>query len=60
MNKDPLNEWKSLASDELKGKPLESLNWASPEDITIKPLYTKKDLDNVSHLDELPGLANFS
>jgi len=60
VNKDPLNEWKSLASDELKGKPLESLNWASPEDITIKPLYTKKDLDNVSHLDELPGLANFS
>ncbi len=60
MNKDPLSEWKSLASDELKGKPLESLNWASPEDIIIKPLYTKKDLDNVSHLDELPGLANFS
>ncbi len=60
MSKDYLNKWKSLASKELKGKPLESLNWVSPEDITIKPLYTKRDLENVSHLDELPGLAYYS
>jgi len=60
VNKDSLSKWKSLASDELKGKPLESLNWVSSENIIIKPLYTKKDLETVSHLDELPGLANFS
>ena len=60
MTKDPLSSWKSLALDELKGKPLESLNWITPENITIKALYTRSDVETVSHLNELPGLANFS
>ena len=60
MTKDPLSSWKSLALDELKGKPLESLNWLTPENITIKALYTRSDVETVSHLNELPGLANFS
>ena len=60
MTEDLLNKWQSLVSNELKGKSLESLNWTTPEDIAIKPLYTKSDLEDVSHLNELPGLANFS
>ena len=60
MTKDPLSSWKSLALDELKGKPLESLNWTTPENITIKALYTRSDVETVPHLNELPGLANFS
>ena len=60
MTKDPLSSWKSLALDELKGKPLESLNWITPENITIKALYTRSDVETVPHLNELPGLANFS
>ncbi len=60
MIKDLLSKWKSLASEELKGKSLNTLNWMTPEGIVIKPLYTKSDLETVSHLNELPGLANFS
>ena len=60
MTKDPLSSWKSLALDELKGQPLDSLNWLTPENITIKALYTRSDVETVSHLNELPGLANFS
>ena len=50
MNKDQLNRWKTLASKELKDKTIDSLNWLTPEDIIIKPLYTENDLENINHL----------
>ena len=49
MNKDQINRWKTLANKELKDKTIDSLNWLTPEDITIKPLYTENDLENISH-----------
>ena len=60
MNKDQINRWKTLASKELKDKTIDSLNWLTPEDITIKPLYTENDLENINHLNELPGLDSYS
>ena len=60
MNKDQINRWKTLANKELKDKTIDSLNWLTPEDITIKPLYTENDLENINHLNELPGLDNYS
>ena len=60
MNKDQINRWKTLANKELKDKTIDSLNWLTPEDITIKPLYTENDLENISHLNELPGLDSYS
>ena len=60
MNKDRLEKWKLLAEKELKDKPIDSLNWETPEDINIKPLYTENDLKNLNHLNELPGLDNYS
>ena len=60
MNKDQINRWKTLASKELKDKTIDSLNWLTPEDIIIKPLYTENDLENINHLNDLPGLDSYS
>ena len=51
--------WETLAQKELGDQSLDSLTWASPEGIEIKPLYTLADLEQISHLDTLPGLAPF-
>ena len=52
-------EWAELAGKELKGKPVESLEWKSPEGITIKPLYTSEDTEGLSFVDSLPGKHPF-
>ncbi len=52
-------DWRALATSELRGKPLDDLNWLSPEGIQIKPLYTQEDLENIAHLDSLPGFDPF-
>ena len=54
-----LQKWKDLAAKELKDKPPESLNWATPEGITVKPLYTAEDLEGLECVNTLPGLAPF-
>ena len=40
-----LDEWAQLARTELRGKPVDSLDWATPEGILVKPLYTAADLE---------------
>ena len=57
---DDLKTWKALAEKELRGKPVESLNWESPEGITVRALYTEHDLDGLTHLGSMPGLAPFT
>ncbi len=52
-------EWQALAEKELKGKPVESLDWQSPEGITINPLYTAEDLDGIEFVNSLPGIHPF-
>ena len=52
-------DWRSLAERELKEKSVESLNWRTPEGIEVKPLYTARDLDNLAHLESMPGFAPF-
>ncbi|MCP4115666.1 MAG: methylmalonyl-CoA mutase [Desulfobacteraceae bacterium] len=60
MSQSPdLNAWKELATKELRGKPLESLETPTPEGITINPLYSAKDLDKVEFMDNLPGFEPF-
>jgi methylmalonyl-CoA mutase len=44
-----LDEWSRLAGAELSGKPLDSLDWATPEGIRVKPLYTAEDLEGIAH-----------
>jgi len=52
-------KWKDLATKELRGKPLESLDWKTPEGIAVKPLYTAEDLKKMEHLDSMPGLEPY-
>ena len=40
-------KWEELAAKELRGKPLESLDWTTPEGIQVKPLYTAEDLEGI-------------
>ena len=54
-----VDEWKKVAADELKGASAESLNWLTPEGITVKPLYTAADLEGLEHVETLPGFAPF-
>ena len=57
MGKHPDKEkWEALAEKELRGKPLDSLTWKSPEGIDIKPLYTAEDLEEIEFNNTLPGL----
>ncbi|MGB8718583.1 MAG: methylmalonyl-CoA mutase, partial [Desulfobacterales bacterium] len=54
-----LQKWIDLASKQMKGKPIESLNWDTPEGIHVKPLYTTEDLGAMEHLNTLPGIAPY-
>jgi len=57
---DDLETWAALARKELKGEPAETLSWETPEGITVKPLYTERDLAAVGHLGSLPGMAPYT
>jgi methylmalonyl-CoA mutase len=54
-----IDNWKKIAEKELRGKPLDSLTWMSPEGIPIKPLYTAEDLEKMEHVNSLPGSVPF-
>lgn len=47
LHQEPLDpEWVALAKKQLKGKnPEDELMWYTSEDITLKPIYTKKDVE---------------
>jgi len=56
--------WSALAATELKGKPLSSLDWQTPEGITVKPLYTEADLAEIEKAgfpwrEALPGVPPY-
>lgn len=52
-------DWLDLTKKELKGKDPESLNWKTPENITVKPLYSEDDVP-ASASEEMPGHAPFT
>jgi methylmalonyl-CoA mutase len=60
MSKADLAGWEAQARRELKGRDAESLTWATPEGILVKPLYTEADLAGLGHLGSLPGLPPFT
>ena len=55
-----MDDWKTLAEKELRGKPLDGLGWDTPEGIQVKPLYTAEDVAGLDHLGSLPGLSPFT
>lgn len=54
-----LKKWKDAAAKNLKGKPVESLNWMTPEGIEVKALYTAEDLENFEYVNTFPGLPPY-
>jgi len=52
-------KWVELATKQLRGRPLEDLDWNTPEGIQVKPLYTAEDIEGMAHVNTLPGLAPF-
>ena len=54
------DEWRARANKELRGRPLEALNWETLEGITVQPLYTEEDMAGLDHLDSRPGAAPYT
>ena len=54
-----LDDWRDLASQELTSATVESLCRLTPEGITVKPLYTAADLDDMAQRDSLPGFPPY-
>jgi methylmalonyl-CoA mutase len=52
-------KWTDLATKQLRGKSLKSLDWETPEGIRVKPLYTAEDLEGMEHVNTLPGLEPY-
>lgn len=59
-NKASLEQWRQLASKELRGADPETLNWQTLEGIEVKPLYTEADTEGLPHLGSLPGIEPFT
>ena len=49
------DEWRKLASKELRGKDPQDLDWLTPEGLRLKTLYTAADLEELEFTDTLPG-----
>jgi methylmalonyl-CoA mutase len=58
-NSSDLDSWKKAAAKSAPAGNLAALDWITPEGITVKPLYTKKDVDGLPAADTLPGLEPF-
>ena len=59
LAKGSLTDWEVLASKELKGAAPDTLDWLTPEGLTVKALYTEADLAGLGHLGTLPGISPF-
>ncbi|MAW14348.1 MAG: methylmalonyl-CoA mutase [Rhodobacteraceae bacterium] len=59
FDKKSINDWQMLAQKELRDRPLDELAWDTPEDIKVKPLYTKSDVDEAL-ADQMPGFAPYT
>jgi methylmalonyl-CoA mutase len=52
-------EWKQEVEKSLKGKPFEKLYSATYEKITIKPIYTRHDIESLAHVEQYPGFPGY-
>jgi len=53
-----LADWRAQAKAQT-GKPIEKLEWNTPENIPVRPLYSSADLAGLEHLQTMPGLPPF-
>jgi methylmalonyl-CoA mutase len=56
----PYEEWRKVVDKFLKGAPFEKrLVTKTYEEIDLQPMYRKEDIENLPHLDNLPGFAPY-
>ncbi|MCZ4314946.1 methylmalonyl-CoA mutase [Comamonadaceae bacterium G21597-S1] len=58
-DKPTLEQWRAAARKSAPGGDLDTLDWHTPDGITVKPLYTADDLHGLAHADTLPGFAPY-
>ncbi len=51
--------WEKLAKQAAQPRSIDDLAWHSPEGLTLKPLYTKEDIQHLPFTNTLPGLPPF-
>ena len=54
-----LDQWREQAQRELRDRDLQSLDTKTPEGISVKPLYTSADTENLHSSESLPGVDPF-
>jgi methylmalonyl-CoA mutase len=54
-----LPAWEKAAAKSAPGGDVSALTWVTPEGIAVKPLYTKRDIENLPTTDTLPGFEPF-
>ena len=54
-----LESWRKAAAKSAPGGQIDTLNWVTPEGISVKPLYTRQDVEGLPYTDTLPGFAPF-
>lgn len=56
-----LDEWRAVVEKDLNGADFDKkLVWKTLEGIDVQPMYFRKDLDGLAHLNTLPGFAPYT
>ena len=51
--------WREVATKQMKGKSPDDLVWQTAEDIPVKPLYTAADTEGLAYTDTMPGMSPY-
>ena len=54
-----LEAWAKAAAKSAPGGNVDALNWHTPDGITVKPLYTAADTENLPYANTLPGFEPY-
>ncbi|MEH6590256.1 MAG: methylmalonyl-CoA mutase [Halioglobus sp.] len=52
-------QWRELATKQLKGKSPDELTWQTAEDIPVKALYTAEDIEELEYTNTMPGMSPY-
>ncbi len=53
------DQWRELATNQMKGKSPDDLVWQTPEQIDVQPLYTAEDVEKLPYIDTMPGMSPY-
>jgi methylmalonyl-CoA mutase len=59
MTPEQLAAWQKAAAKSAPNGDVSALNWQTPDGISVKPLYTAADSQDLPHTDSLPGFAPY-